>query len=167
MVALGEGLHGNVQGHAFRLALVRDSRFPTVLNDIVVEFGNARYQPLMDRFISGEEISDRELRRVWQDTTMPNPLFDSPIYEEFLRAVRGVNASLPPEGQVRVLLGDPPIQWEHVTTTHCRNGSSPAIATPPVITGADYDCKGQARAAFDDCMDEGVDSSYCNYTACK
>ena len=116
VVALGEGLHGNEQGHAFRLALVRDSRFPTVVDDIVVEFGNARYQPLMDRFISGEDIPDRELRRVWQDTTMPNPLFDSPIYEEFFRSVRDVNASLPRERQVRVLLGDPPIQWEHVTT---------------------------------------------------
>jgi hypothetical protein len=116
VVALGEGLHGNVQGHVFRLALVRDSRFSTVVNDIVVEFGNARYQPLMDRFISGEDVPHKALRRVWQDTTMPNPLFDSPIYEEFFRAVRDVNASLPRERQVRVLLGDPPIQWEHVTT---------------------------------------------------
>jgi hypothetical protein len=56
VVALGEGLHGNAQGHAFRLALIRDPRFPTIVDDIVVEFGNARYQALMDRFVQGEEV---------------------------------------------------------------------------------------------------------------
>src|SRR5262245_58454978 len=44
IVALGEGNHNNEQAHAFRLSLIRDPRFPAVVNDIVVEFGNARYQ---------------------------------------------------------------------------------------------------------------------------
>ncbi len=34
-----------------------------------------------------------------------------PIHEEVFRAVRAVNASLPRERQLRVLLGDPPIDW--------------------------------------------------------
>ena len=42
VVALGEGAHGNVQGHAFRLALFRDPRFTAVVNDIVIESGSAR-----------------------------------------------------------------------------------------------------------------------------
>lgn len=116
IVALGEGLHGNEQGHAFRLALIRDPRFPTVVSDIVVEFGNARYQTIMDRFVRGDAVSHSELRKVWQDTTAPNPLFDSPIYEEFFRAVRQVNAALPPERHLRVLLGAPPIDWDTVAT---------------------------------------------------
>src|SRR5688500_11169889 len=49
LVALGDN-HGNVQLHEFRLALVRDPRLADALNDIVVEFGNARYQDVMDRF---------------------------------------------------------------------------------------------------------------------
>src|ERR1700741_2928172 len=53
MVALGEGPHGNEQGHAFRLALLRDPRFAATVNDIVVEFGSGRYQGLMDRFVNG------------------------------------------------------------------------------------------------------------------
>lgn len=53
VVALGEGDHNNEQGHAFRLSLIRDPRFPTIVNDIVVEFGNARYQDIMDRFVAG------------------------------------------------------------------------------------------------------------------
>ncbi len=44
VVALSEGNHGNEQGHAFRLALIRDPRFSAAVNDIVVEFGNAHYQ---------------------------------------------------------------------------------------------------------------------------
>jgi hypothetical protein len=116
IVALGEGLHGNMQSHAFRLALIRDPRFASVVNDIVVEFGSARHQAAMDRFISGGDVPDAELRKAWQDTTQ-NGLWDSPIYEEFFRAVREVNASLPRERQLRVLLGDPPIDWDTVRTT--------------------------------------------------
>jgi erythromycin esterase-like protein len=44
VVALGEGPHGNEQGHAFRLALIRDPRFAARVNDIVIESGSARYQ---------------------------------------------------------------------------------------------------------------------------
>jgi erythromycin esterase-like protein len=42
IVALGEGLHGNSQAHAFRLALIREPRFASVVNDLVVEFGSGR-----------------------------------------------------------------------------------------------------------------------------
>lgn len=117
IVALGEGLHGNSQSHTFRLALLRDARFPTLVQDIVVEFGNARYQPVMDRFIRGGDVPDAELRKAWQDTTQ-GPLWDSPIYEEFYRAVRQVNATQPSDRQLRVLLGDPPIDWDTVKTGH-------------------------------------------------
>ena len=112
IVALDEGNHGNEQGHAFRLSLIRDPRFAAFVNDIVVEFGDARYQDLMDRFVRGESIPDTALRQVWQNTTQPTSVWDAPIYEEFFRAVRTVNLSLPPEHQLRVLLGDPPIDWD-------------------------------------------------------
>jgi hypothetical protein len=58
VVALVEGAHANEQGHAFRLSLIRDPRFRETVDDIVVEFGNARYQNLMDRFIRGEDVPD-------------------------------------------------------------------------------------------------------------
>lgn len=45
-----------------------------------------------------------------------NPIWDRPIYEEFFRAVRTVNLSLAPQRQIRVLLGDPPLDWEAVRT---------------------------------------------------
>ena len=114
IVALGEGQHWNEQGHAFRLALLRHPRFVTTVNDIVVEFGSSRYQGLMDRFTRGERVPEDSLRLVWQNTTQPNAVWDMPIYEEFFRAVRAVNASLPRARRLRVLLADPPIDWDSV-----------------------------------------------------
>jgi hypothetical protein len=116
LVAVGDN-HGNLQVHAFRLALIRDARLAGVFNDIVVEFGNSRYQDLMDRFIRGEDVADVDLRHVWQDTTQVEDAWDLPIYEEFFRAVRTVNASRRPSQRFRVLLGDPPIDWNAVRSS--------------------------------------------------
>ena len=113
-MALAEGEHGNEQAHAFRLALIRDPRFAAIVNDIVVECGNARYQDIMDRFVRGDDVPYETLRQVWQNTTQISGVWDRPIYEEFFGAVRVVNASLPAERQLRVLLGDPPIDWDRV-----------------------------------------------------
>ncbi|HLG16618.1 MAG TPA: hypothetical protein VJH03_19260 [Blastocatellia bacterium] len=97
IVALDEGDHANDRGHAFRASLLRNPRFSAVVDHIVVEFGSARYQAVMDRFVGGEDVPPQSLRRVWQDTTQPHDLWDGPVYEEFFRAVRDVNASLSPD----------------------------------------------------------------------
>jgi hypothetical protein len=114
VVGLGEGPHGNLEGAAFRLKLIREPRFPDHVNDILVEMGTARYQAVMDRYIRGEPVPYQELRRAWEDTTNPGTNGDHPIYQEFFAAVRDVNAKLPNEKKLRVLLGDPPIAWEFV-----------------------------------------------------
>src|SRR6476620_4041173 len=76
VVALGEGRHNNEQGYAFRLALIRDPRFAARVNDIVVESGSSTHQSVMDRFIRGESVPDKELRLTWQDTTVPDGPWD-------------------------------------------------------------------------------------------
>ena len=40
--------HGNAQLAAFALSVVRDPRITAVVNDIVIENGNARYQDVVD-----------------------------------------------------------------------------------------------------------------------
>jgi hypothetical protein len=120
IVALSEGRHNNEQGYAFRLALIRDPRFAMVANDIVVESGSSTHQDVMDRFVRGESVPDMVLRRAWQDTTQPDPVWDVPMYEEFFRGVRDINQSLPRERQVRILLGDPPFDWEKGTRDEWR-----------------------------------------------
>jgi hypothetical protein len=116
LVAIGDP-HGNLQIQAFRLALVRDPRFATTVNDIVVEFGDARYQETIDRFVRGDEVPPTDLQHVWQDTTQVEFEWDLPIYEEFFRAVRAVNSGLPAQRKLRVLLGDPPIDWSTIHGT--------------------------------------------------
>jgi len=68
----------------------------------------------MDRFLRGEDVPYNSFCQVWQNTTQPDTVWDVPIYEEFFRAVRTVNVSLPREKQLRVLLGDPPIDWDKI-----------------------------------------------------
>jgi hypothetical protein len=112
IVALGDA-HGNVQSQSFLKTLIRDPRFTAVANDIVVEFGNARYQDVVDRYARGEAVDERSLRALWQNTTVANEI---PVDEEFFGTVRAVNTTLPPERRLRVLLSDPPIDWAAVKT---------------------------------------------------
>lgn len=114
VVAVTAG-HGEERGYAFLLSLVRDPRFVAAVNDIVIEEGSARYQDVADHFVRGDDVSDEALSRIWQNTTQPGPGVDQPWFE-FFRAVRAVNAALPPDRRLRVLLGDPPIDWDSVHT---------------------------------------------------
>ena len=115
VVALGEGDHGNNEGHAFRVSLVGDPRFASVVNDIVVEFGSARHQAIVDRYLSGEAVPYSALRRFWEETTQPNAMWHSALYADFVRAVRAANAGRPRAQQLRVLGGEPPIDWAAIT----------------------------------------------------
>ena len=116
IVALSEGDHGNLPGYHFRLSLIRDARINGVVNDIVVESGNALYQSTIDRYVDGSEVPFAELRKVWENTTQPFTTFDVPIYRDFFEAIRAVNATLPRGRRMRVLLGDPPIDWDRIRT---------------------------------------------------
>ena len=116
VVAIGE-IHGQQEHHDALQTLLLDPRLPAVVNDIVVEFGNALYQPTMDRFVAGPAVEDRDLRLVWRNTTQsPVATWDAPMYEQFFRTVRAANWPLPAGEKIRVLLGDPPIDWTRVTT---------------------------------------------------
>ncbi len=117
LVGLSEGAgHGQLETLDFFTALVRDPRFPRIVRNVVVEFGNARYQAVMDRYIAGEAIAPDQLQHVWEDTTQVTGIWSLPMYEEMFATIRSVNAALPPARRVRVLLGDPPIDWSAVTS---------------------------------------------------
>ena len=106
--------HGNVQMQAFLLSLVRDPRFAAAAHDIVIETLSARYQDVIDRFVRGDDVPAGVLRRAGEDHSVPTNLgFQG---EELLRAVRAVNASLTGR-KLRVIAGDPPIDWENVTSS--------------------------------------------------
>jgi hypothetical protein len=117
LVAISES-HSGQETHDLLMTLLSDPRLPGAVDDIIVEFGNALYQDTIDTFIlDGRPVADTDLRPVWRDTTQsPNIVLDAPIYEQFYRRVRAVNATLPPHRRTRVLLGDPPFDWSRVTT---------------------------------------------------
>lgn len=55
---------------------------------------------------------------MWRDTTQsPVGGDDSPVCAQFLGEVRSLNRSLPNARKIRVLAGDPPIDWTKVNTT--------------------------------------------------
>jgi len=108
--------HGDVRGPAFVVSLIRDPRFAATSIDIVMENGNSRYQAVMDRFTSGDDVPYAELRRVWDDTTQPQVTAGGGEIPEIYRALREVNRTLPPARWHRALAGDPPIEWERVAT---------------------------------------------------
>jgi len=112
LVALGE-LHGCQEEADFITALLHHPAFPVTVQVIVYEFGNARYQPVVDRFIAGEPVAARDLRPVWRDIFGWG--FDAPIYEQFFRTVRAINRTLPSAQRMRVLLGGLPIDWSQMT----------------------------------------------------
>jgi outer membrane protein OmpA-like peptidoglycan-associated protein len=115
VVALSE-LHGNRESAAFLAMLIRHEGFSRRVNDIVVEFGNAAYQPVVDRYISGAPVGRDELRGTWENTTQISGIWLLPMYEAILADIRRVNATLPAGRRYRVLLGDPPINWSKVTS---------------------------------------------------
>lgn len=108
--------HGSQQLHDFLLSLVRDPRLAATIDDIIIEGANARYQELVDRFIAGGDVSVEALRPVWQESTQVQFVLDPPLYTEVLPAIRAVNTLRPADQKLRVLLGDPPIDWAQVKT---------------------------------------------------
>ena len=74
----------------------------------------SRHQSIIDSFVDGDDVSESDLRRVWEDSVPADTVADSPVYERLYRSVREINAGLPPARRLRILLGDPPIDWSQV-----------------------------------------------------
>ena len=112
LVALGE-THGHRERERFLLALIADSRFAAVASDLVVEGGISTYQPLLDRFVAGEDVPGDSLQRLWRDT--PSTVV------EVVQRVRAINATLPKTRPLRVLFGEPPIDRDRADPGSDRN----------------------------------------------
>ncbi len=114
LVAIGE-FHLMQEWHDFMAELLRRRDFTDNVDDLVVEFGNALYQDVADRFILDlEAVPFPELSQMWRNTLGGGVLWDAPVYEQFFRTVRSVNEALPRDERVRVLLGDPDIDYSQV-----------------------------------------------------
>ena len=117
IVLLGEGNHLAGEPHQVLRRILSDDRIMERLDVIIVEFATATYQDVLDAFIRGEEVPIDELSAVWRNTsTSPIAPWDSPLYLAFLETIRDANRRLPSDRKVRVIAGDPPVDWPSIRT---------------------------------------------------
>jgi len=107
--------HGLRDVDDFLISLIRNPRLPYTVNDIAAEGGNSLYQPVLDRYIAGEDVPFSEIQKVWRNITQPGGGY-STFYEQLYPLVRRVNQRLPEGKKLRVLALDPPIDWSKVKT---------------------------------------------------
>ena len=112
VVAMPQG-HGMQDLDNFIFSLIRTPAFSEKVNDIEVEFGNSLYQPMLDRYIAGEDVPFTEVQKVWRKDGQPAP-GASAFVEQFFPLVRALNQKLPPGRRLRVLAGDPPVDWDQI-----------------------------------------------------
>ena len=106
VVALGD-FHHDPQLHDLRMKLIADPRFPDIVRDIVFEFGTRQDQVLLDRYVEGDEVTSEELKAASADEVFRAMLNSGPVYSDFFAAVRTLNATLPTERRVRIVLTAP------------------------------------------------------------
>jgi len=110
IVAIGEN-HGHVELHKLLRDLLTDTEVKSVVDDIVVEFGNPLYQGAVDRFVSGEPVPYDSVRFAWRNTVVsPNTVWDSPVYEQFFQHIRQLNLRRDDGRQYRIVLADPKVR---------------------------------------------------------
>jgi hypothetical protein len=105
VVCLGED-HGSRNDSDLRLTLIEHPDFVRKVNAIIVEFADSNQQDLLDRLaLEGEDIPREQLRAVWKDTS-GKAVWESPIYEAFLRTLQKINLRLPRNNRLRLIAGD-------------------------------------------------------------
>ncbi len=107
---------GNQSEAEFLANLISTPRFGAVVNDIVIECGNSLYQSILDRYVDGEDVPQKQLQAVWRDTTQMIGCEADPTTFEPIRAVRRANLRNPRTYRFRVLAADPPIDWSVIRT---------------------------------------------------
>src|SRR5215813_7599437 len=113
VVMLGE-IHWNKQEYQWLHSLVTNPEFADRVDDVVMEFGNSLYQKSVDRYVAGEAVPIEDVQRAWRNTLgLGDP---PPIYGDFYKAVREANMRRRGKHQMRVLCGDPYIDWGKVKT---------------------------------------------------
>jgi hypothetical protein len=94
--------HNSAQEEDFYAALVRDPRFSAEVGNVVVEFGGATHQDIVDRYLDGQQVSYTDLRKVWTDVVGWIPTVTGLGYANFFAQVRDANLGLPPDRRIHV-----------------------------------------------------------------
>ena len=111
VVALTEGMHGSQDVYDLLAVAMLQPAF-SIVDSIVVEWGNSLHQGVTDDYVNGALVSMSRLQRIWRDTTQSpmNPL-EHPTNFRLLSLARAANLFGARPRPLRVLLADPPIDW--------------------------------------------------------
>jgi hypothetical protein len=114
IVMFGE-VHDNKQEYEWLCNLVKSPGFADHVDDIVVEFGNAHYQRIVDRYVAGEDLPYGEVQKAWRNMVADTEPV-SPVYGWLYRAVREANLQHPGK-RIRLLMGSPAADWDKIRTS--------------------------------------------------
>ena len=113
IVMLGE-IHNNKQEYEWLQSLIANPEFADRVDDVVMELGNSLYQKTVDRYVAGEAVPLEKVQRAWRNTLGLGP--PPPIYGDLYKTLRETNLRRRGKHQMRVLCGDPYINWNNVKT---------------------------------------------------
>jgi len=117
IIGLGEGEHHLENSHKFLQKMFDNKKIQKTIDVVIVEFANVDYQDILDRYIFGEEVHINELRKIWRESTQCIGRFgEGIVYFELLKKIRDINTTLPENEKIRVLGGDPSIDWQSIKT---------------------------------------------------
>ena len=109
-VAIGD-YHWNDAFIRYATELVSKPEFSEQVNHIVVEFGNAKYQSILDDYLAGGEVSESQLNTMLRGSLyfmawMPD------VYRDFFKAIKQRNEALPESKKIQVHLAEAPFDWD-------------------------------------------------------
>jgi hypothetical protein len=118
VVAIGD-FHGTKDLNDFVLSLIRHPDFPDRVNDIVIEGFNSFLQSTADRYVAGENVPIEVARKLWRDGTIPVGVSD--FQAQLFQLVRRINQTRPPAQRLRVVAGEPPVDWSKASVASYDN----------------------------------------------
>lgn len=113
VIQLGE-LHRSLQIHLFIQRMLHEPRFVCRADDVVVEFGNSRLQPLADAYVAGRPLSETQIASMWRETSVPLT-WNTPVYRAIYDTIRDIDRDRLCRHPVRLVLADAPLDWSKVT----------------------------------------------------
>lgn len=107
-VGIGEA-HSLEELGDFYIELVHHPAFAQNVGNVVFEFGNSFFQPVIDKYLAGENVPYEEVKKAWTTTIAAGgPHEVSVMYGQFYKAAKEVNSTLTKDKKIKIWLGDPP-----------------------------------------------------------
>jgi hypothetical protein len=87
--------------------------FADRVDDIVLEMGNSLYQKSVDGYVRGEEVPLEQVQKAWRNTVGLIGS-QSPVVAGLYQTVREINMKRRGKHHMRIICGDPRIDWDTV-----------------------------------------------------